>query len=62
MIIYFLIIFIMICIFNKPILENYDGTGKSFSRYYKPNYKCTTSRNCYPGMYWANNFSRELHH
>ena len=62
MIIYFLIILIIISIFSNSSIETYDGTGKSFGRYYKPNYRCTTINNCYPGMYWANNISKEPHH
>ena len=40
----------------KEDKESFDGVGKGFSVYYKPE-KCLKSNNCFPGMYTGNDFN-----
>ena len=52
MIIFILAIILWVCILQSNQIENYDGIGKSFGRYYTPNGTCYYGNDCYPGMYW----------
>ena len=51
------LVFILFFAINKKLekKEDFDGIGKSFSRFFYPK-KCCKSKSCYPGMYLGNDF------
>jgi hypothetical protein len=48
-----IVIFLLVFIFIKSYGTNdkFDGVGKSFGKYYKPNPDCLKKKNCYKGSY-----------
>ena len=52
MIIIIIVVLIGLLILRK---EHFDGVGKGFSVYYRPQ-ECCKSKDCYPGMYLGNDF------